>query len=115
VDVNWRASLAGAAIYLFLMVVIGDLLINSVGEYVGPVTDMVITGLVSLIIVYVAARRSGEGQARFWGGVLTGGLCLAAQMILATFTIGMDVVALVIYFILFGGIALLGGFVAQRL
>ncbi len=113
-EINWRAPLTGALLYLFLITFVGDLLINSVGENVGPVTDMVITSLILLMIVYVSARKSGEGQARM-GGLFTGGLCFLIQLVLSILTVGMSWVDLFLQIVLFGGLAILGGFVAERL
>jgi len=113
--INWGACIASAFIYVFSMIVIGDLLINSMGEQVGPVTDMVITSLALLVIVYVAARKSEKGKARLWGGVLAGGLCFLAQLILSTLTLGISLIPLLIQIVLFFGLAFAGGFAAQRL
>jgi len=113
--INWGACIVSPLIYVFFMLVIGDLLINSVGEQVGPATDMVIIGLVLLIIVYATARKSGEGTSRFWAGLLAGGLCFLAQLGLSALTVGIRLTPLAIQTVLFSAVALIGGFAAQRL
>lgn len=113
--ISWGASIISPLVYCVSMFVIGDLLINSVGEQIGPVTDMVITSLVLLVSVYTTARRSEEGIPRFWAGLVSGGLCFVAQLVLSAVTVGIGFNPLVIQTVLFSAVALVGGFAAQRL
>ncbi len=113
--INWGPCIVSPLIYVLFMLVMGDLLINGAGEQVGPATDMVITSLVLLIIVYAAARQSEEGISRFWAGLLAGGLCFLAQLGLSALTAGIRLTPLVIQTGLFSAVALIGGFAAQRL
>lgn len=113
--INWIACIIGAIFYVLFMVIIGDLLINSAYEYVGPVTDMVITTLLLLIITYVVARKTKEYTDQLWGGVIAGGFCFVAQLILSGLTVGIELTQFLVQVAVFFGAGLAGGFAAQRL
>jgi|Deesub1362B_J571_1020462.scaffolds.fasta_scaffold06795_1 hypothetical protein len=57
-NINWAAILAGSVMYIILIVIVGGLIVNTGGETVGPITDIILTLLLVLIVAYVSARKT---------------------------------------------------------
>jgi len=84
--IRWRYVLFSVLLYLLLVIALGALLINALGEPIGPISDLVITSLLVMIISHIGAERSYEGESSFQGmviGMITGIGCAMGQSILA--------------------------------